>query len=246
LDLPGLGDSDGVIPADMLEFVNRGGYSPVLSATLKELVERFSLSGVIIVGLCAGAVSALYAAAISRQCRGLVLLDPYFHLPQGRTKLREELSAWAARSALGTLMSNILDRLKHLGTLLRGNRLPKNANLPLLRCVAQLASAGMPVLMMKAPAVKAPGLKPRAGQFDYLSYVQKLSCRRSRIVVEFIEGTNHSFADAIGRVKVRRHTERWLNAHFPKTKREQAALKTLGQEEDNDNDDKNQESCSYR
>src|ERR1700690_2549332 len=54
-DLPGLGDSDGDIPAQMLDFINTGGYAPILSATVKELVERFNLSGVVTMGHCAGA-----------------------------------------------------------------------------------------------------------------------------------------------------------------------------------------------
>ena len=73
-DLPGLGDSDGDVPAQMLDFINAGGYAPVLSATVKELVERFNLSGIVIMGHCAGAVTALYtAAAATKECKGLVL-----------------------------------------------------------------------------------------------------------------------------------------------------------------------------
>lgn len=217
-DLPGLGDSDGDVPAQMLDFVNAGGYAPVLSATVKKLVERFNLSGIVIMGHCAGAVTALYtAAAATKECRGLVLTDPYFFLPRERTKIREELSYWASWSRIGALTSNLYYCLKHIRLLVRRNRPPRNANLALLRCWNQLASAGLPMLVMKAPALKARGIKPRMGEFDYLGYLQTLSGRGSRIAVKFIEGTDHSFADAVGRTAIRQHTEQWLNACFPTT-----------------------------
>ena len=216
-DLPGLGDSDGDIPTQMLDFVNAGGYAPVLSATIKNLVERFSLSGIVIMGHCAGAVTALYTAATSKVCSGLVLTDPYFFLPRERTRLREELSRWSSWSRIGALISNIYYSLKHIRLLALRNRPPRNANLPLLRCWTQLASAGMPILVMKAPAVKAQGIKPRMGEFDYLGYLAALSGRGNRVVLKFVEGTNHSFADVVGRAAIRQYAEEWLNASFPRT-----------------------------
>ena len=209
-DLPGLGDSDGDAPAQMLDFVNAGGYAAVLSATVQEIVERFSLSGIVILGHCAGAVTALYTAAVSKECKGLVLMDPYFFLPQERAKIREELSQWVSWSRLGGLSSNIYRRLKYIRMLVRRNRPPGNANLPLLRCWNQVVSAGMPILILNAP-----GIRPKTGEFDYLGYLQALSGRGARTVVRFIEGTNHSFADLEGRAAVRRYSEQWLNSCFP-------------------------------
>jgi pimeloyl-ACP methyl ester carboxylesterase len=211
-DLPGLGDSDGETPAQLLDFINSGGYAPILSAAMKELIDRFGLSGVVILGHCGGATTALYTAAVSKECRGLALLDPYFFLPEERTKIRGELSQWVSWSRIGAFASNIYYGFKHIRLLVLGNRLPDNANVPLLRCAKQLASAGMPILILKAPALKTRGTKPRIGEFDYLGYLQALSGRDSRIVVQFIESTNHSFADVEGRAAVRRHTEQWLNA----------------------------------
>jgi pimeloyl-ACP methyl ester carboxylesterase len=211
-DLPGLGDSGGEVPAQVLDFVNAGGYAPILSATVREVVERFTLSGVVIFGHCAGTVTALYTAAATKECKGLVLLDPYFFLPQERTKIRDELSKWVSWSRLGAIASNIYYCLKHVRLLVRRNRPPRNANLPLLRYWKQLASSGMPILILKAPALKTRGVKPRVGEFDYIGYLQTLAGRGSRVVVEYIEGTNHSFADAEGRAAVRQHTEHWLNS----------------------------------
>jgi pimeloyl-ACP methyl ester carboxylesterase len=215
MDLPGLGDSDGDVPDKMLDVVNAGGYAATVSALIKELAQRFSLSGIVIVGLCAGAVTALFAGAVSKECKGLVLMDPYFFLPQERTKIREELTHWSSWSRLGALASNLYYRFRYLRLLLTGNRPPKNANFSLLRVWKQLASAGMPILLLKAPAYRASGVKPRVGEFDYISYLQAHSGRASRVTIQFVEGTNHSFADRAGRAAVRRHTEQWLNACFP-------------------------------
>jgi pimeloyl-ACP methyl ester carboxylesterase len=214
-DLPGLGDSEGDLPDKMLDFVSAGGYASSLSAIIKQLAERFSLSGVVIMGLCAGAVTALFTAAITKECSGVVLMDPYFNVPPDRLKIQNELSQWATWTRLGALASEIYHRFRYVALLLSGNKLPRNANFPLLRCWKQLTSAGTPILVLKAPAVKSQGLKPRAGVFDYLAYLQASSGRRSRVEVHFLEGTNHSFADHEGCRAVRHHTVQWLKDCFP-------------------------------
>jgi hypothetical protein len=76
--------------------------------------------------------------------------------------------------------------------ILRGNALPRNANFGLLSRWKEVASTGLPILFLKAPARKAQGTKPRAGEFDYLRYVLGLAGRNSKVVVELIEGTDHS------------------------------------------------------
>jgi len=216
VDLPGLGDSEGHATTDLLDFINAGGFTSVAAAVVKQLVQRFSLSGVILFGHCAGSVSALYAGAASPECRGLILLDPYFHLPQAkRPKLREELSDWARRSKLGRLLSNAYDHVRSLALLARGNAPPPNANAQLLARWKQVASAGMPALLLKAPGIKAQGAKPRVGEFDYMDYIVELAGKKSRVAAEFVEGADHSFANRKGRDEVERHIEQWLAANFP-------------------------------
>src|SRR5271170_453686 len=114
MDLPGLGDSDAPLNTALLDFINAGGYESIASAAVKELVERFSLSGMVIVGHCAGAVSALFAAAASKECKGLVIMDPYFFLPQQMKKSRawKRLVRWASTSRFGGALSNTYDWLK--------------------------------------------------------------------------------------------------------------------------------------
>jgi pimeloyl-ACP methyl ester carboxylesterase len=216
LDLPGLGDSCGNVPNELLDFINDGGFGPIASSKATELVQRFSLEGVVIVGHCAGAITAIHAAAACPECKGLILMDTYFHLQKAnRPKVRQELSDWARRSKLGGLFSNIYDLARDVRLLLRRNKPPGNANFPLLGRWKRVASAGLPILLLKAPGLKASGTKPRTGEFDYLKYVLGLAGRKSRVVVQFIAGTDHSFANRVGRAAVGQHLENWLKAHFP-------------------------------
>lgn len=199
-DLPGLGDSDGDLPVLMLDFVhlvNDGRYAPLLSTLTKNLTKRFNLLGVVVVGLCAGAVSAIYTAAESTEIKGLVLLDPYFHLKQAN----------ASSHGMRAHMRGLFDRLRYFGLLVLGNRLPRNANLPLIRCWKRLVSTGVPMLVMMPSATK-----PKAGEFDYLRH---FSQRSDRVVVKRIERTNHSFVKGPGKEAVRTYVEKWLADCFP-------------------------------
>ena len=216
IDLPGLGDSHGDANTDLLDSINAGGFTQVIAALLEQLVSRFQLSAMVVFGHCAGSVSALQGGAVSMHCKGLILLDPYFHLPQAkRPAARERLSGWARNNPLGRMASNGYDRLRKIALTARGSSLPGNANLPLLACWKQVASAGLPILMLKAPGIKAQGNKPRVGEFDYVDYVLKLAGRKNRISVEFVEDADHSFANRKGREAVERHIASWLANHFP-------------------------------
>jgi pimeloyl-ACP methyl ester carboxylesterase len=218
LDLPGCGDSAGDPPAQQLAVIDRGGYAPVLSVTIKELMARYNLAGVILAAHCSGTVSAIYTAAIASGCKGLVLMDPYFHHPQTmKPKIRVQLNLWSLRSRIGAPLRVLYDLHKVIRLFLRGKALPENANVPLLRVWKGLASSGLPMLILQAPVRKAPVIKPRVGEFDYLKYLLSSSGRNWRVDAELIDGANHSFSDSLGRTAVRRQTERWLTACFPLT-----------------------------
>ncbi len=216
VDLPGLGDSQGTASTDLLDLINDGAFTSVIGAVSKQLVDRFNLSGVILVGHCAGSVSALYAGAATPECKGLILLDPYFHLPQAtRPKVRQELSQWARRSSVGKHLSDVYDHARKLVLLMRGSAPPGNANTQLLTCWKQVAAAGMPILLLKAPGIKAQGNKPRVGEFDYIQYTLKLAGRKNRVSVRFIEDADHSFANRLGRAAVEHQLADWLATYFP-------------------------------
>jgi alpha-beta hydrolase superfamily lysophospholipase len=218
IDLPGLGDSEGEASTDLLDSINAGGFASVTGVAVGQLVDRFGLSGMVIFGHCAGSVSALYASAGSPECKGLILLDTYFHLPQAtRPRVRQELSDWARRSRMGRFLSNSYDHVRNLRLALRGSAPPGNANTQLLACWKQVATAGLPILLLQAPGIKAQGSKPRVGEFDYIDHVMKLAGRKCRVSVEFVESADHSFANREGRAAVQDHIADWLVSHFPLT-----------------------------
>jgi pimeloyl-ACP methyl ester carboxylesterase len=217
VDLPGLGDSYGAIPNDLLRFINDGGYSSVTCAKTKELVNSFGLSGAVIFGHCAGATTAIYAASECKECKGLILLDPYFNLPKALTsKLRPELIHWARRSKFGAFLRATYDRIREVPGALRKDALPANANHGFVSRWKKVVSNGLPILILKSPEPFAFGSnKLRTGSFDYLAYILSFAVSSDQVTVKIIEDTDHSFANRAGRLSVRQQVESWLNGHFP-------------------------------
>ncbi len=215
LDLPGLGDSEGELPETWLELsqlINDGHFASYVSNAAKSLTERFRLSGVVIIGHCAGAISAVYAGAESKYIKGVVALDPYFFRNEEvRPAIRQGISVLVTRNKVAGQLSKVYRHLKKVGVLVRGAKLPANTNLTLVRNWNRLASAGIPMLV-----VNARGPSQSRGQFDYFRYLQQAAGGRSRVAIRFINGAHHSFADNVGKVAVRRFIEQWLNASFPR------------------------------
>ncbi len=212
LDLPGFGDSEGNPPAELLKVINTGGYGPTAAALIKELSQLFSLSGVVIMGLCAGATSAVYSAVSARrQCKGLILIDPYFHLPlPDRSWLWQKLTGRISRTTPGRVIQNAFGRLADLRLRFRRKTLPRNANVHLIKCWKLIASKGLPILLFKAP-----NLKTRGEEFDYLQYALEQAGSNHRVVMKVITGAGHTFSNRIGKTAVQSHTEEWLEACFP-------------------------------
>jgi pimeloyl-ACP methyl ester carboxylesterase len=227
-DLPGTCDSSGAPPAELMNFISVGSYQAATVEIIKQLRLRYDLESMILIGHCTGAVTAMFAASSCDDCRGLVLLEPFFHIfPPVATKSRAALSEWAASNRLGGVLSNIFDRLKELRLRMRRTELPGNANFPLIKRWKSLTSA-LPILILKVPAAKAAGAKPRLGEFDYLTYVVEIAGSRGRVDIKVIEGTTHSFADRAGQLAVLRYTESWLGEYFP-----QATVKRKLQQDHN-------------
>jgi pimeloyl-ACP methyl ester carboxylesterase len=223
LDLPGMGDTDGEFPCELLSFITGKGFVPVIATKLKELVDRFELSGVVVVGHCLGAVNALYAASEARICKGLILLDPYFNRPKWITaKIQPGLVHWARKSRAGVYLRKTFDLAWSVPRKLRGNELPSNANLALLSQWKQVASKGLPILVLTSP-----GCQPRPGQFNYLQYALTLAGHKSRITAHEVENTDHSFADSMGKDAVRRYAESWMNHCWPHASTEEALVPSV-------------------
>lgn len=216
IDLSGLGDSDGEIPEDLLGFINSGGYARSIASIVEQLVCRFNLSGVIILGHCAGSVSALYAAA-SSYCRGLVLMDPYFYLPPPvkQSKVWKHLSGTTSHSGLSVSLRSFYDMVKGTWTWLRENLPPANANFALLQRWKDVTTSGLPILLLKSQGQMPLPTMGKSREFDYIKYVAKLAGHQSQVSILTVEGTDHSFANRAGRDAVRVHIEHWLSAYFP-------------------------------
>jgi pimeloyl-ACP methyl ester carboxylesterase len=226
IDLPGLGDSYGEVANDLLTFINNAGYAAIAAAKTKEFSERFGLAGVVIYGHCAAGTTAIFAAAACKECRGLIITEPYFNVANMLTqKLSPGMVNWVRRTKIGELLRAAYVRLREARKKQDNGTLPGNANVNLVTHWKQLVSIGLPILVCKSgePAALGSG-KLRAGTFDYLEHITSFAGPRSRLSLETIEGTNHSFADRFGREAIREHAEAWLHKHFPSEVAEAALL----------------------
>ncbi len=223
VDLPGLGDAAGKIPQPLLEFINDGGYGPVLSAVVKELTARYELGGMVLLGHCAGAVTAMYTAAMTPECKGLVLTDPYFHLEQEKANLVVAVKDWVMWGPAAKLSRHLFHALRSVYLLVKRLRssgvgsgsLPLNANLALLGGCKQFLSKGAPMLVMLSPRWSATAAKGGLGQFNYLDYVQFAAGSKVRMSVVPLDGIDHSFASTAARKAVLENIGQWLNKYFP-------------------------------
>jgi pimeloyl-ACP methyl ester carboxylesterase len=214
VDLPGVGDSRGDVPAELLAYTSAGGYEHVAAELVGQIVARYELAGVVILGQCAGAVSAIFAASISEKCRGLILLDPSFNLPPAvRPTVKRALFHWAAKSRIGGLLRDVYGQFKKLRLQLHKNAPPENANFPLLKRWKHIASTGLPILLLNVP--QASDNKPRAGKFDYIQHILDLAGSRSRVEVRVVPGANHTFSNPIGKSAIREHVAEWMPKFFP-------------------------------
>ena len=117
--------------------------------------------------LCRGSFSHL-RGSIFETLRRSRLNGSIFSSQTGcKTWIREQISTSARRSSLGRLSSRIYDLSGDLWLSVKGNSVPRNANFPLLKSWKQVADVGLPILLLKAPGLKASGVKPRQGEFDY-------------------------------------------------------------------------------
>lgn len=216
VDLPGFGDSDGAPPADWVRFIDQGGYAAVGAEIVEQLARRFGLARVVMVGHCAGAVSAIYTAAENRRCSGLVLIDPYFYAAETeRPRLRQQLSFWGDQSLLGGMARQVFGWLKWSYLKICPNAYPDNANIPLLCRWRDIASRGVPVLILRAAGPETSIPKRRAAGFDYFEYVKGLAGRKGKVVSRSIAGANHTFSNQVGRTAVCDLAGEWLANHFP-------------------------------
>ncbi len=127
-DLPGLGDAPGPLAAhthDFFPVVTSGRFTEVTRQLVQTVCAREQLDGVVVAGLCGGAVNAIFTADAERHLvRGLVLLEPEMYVtepkkddgPMKRARKRD-----AIRAKLPKLLARELPYERALDTL--GNKL---------------------------------------------------------------------------------------------------------------------------
>lgn len=239
-DMPALGDSEGVLPAEVLEFfehVQTGGHEPFLSGLRDELIQRYQLKGMLYLGHCGGATTAIYSAdrCNGEDLLGLILLDPAFvwYRPPPKPKpdakgiakaaavLRTRIwqAYQAARTSLlptppGQAISRGLAAAKRARQRLRGEPLPSDANVRLIKCWERIAHSGRPLLVLTAEPPKK-----KANFFDYLGYLEQR--HPGRLIRHNIEGTSHSFVEGNGTEEVMARIDAWLAERFPSIHRRQ-------------------------
>lgn len=233
VDLPGLGDSQGEIPREYVEFyelVQEGAYAECAVKIESELRRTHGLAGVVLAGICGGAQTSVFAAAKDHGdgVAGLVLLDmPFFRYrssnPSAQSNaghslrnrvlagirgLKAKLHDWVLDQKWEPLATAAYARLRGITNRAKAGRMPPDTNLSLLRALSSLLDQGIPALLITA---RSP--IPEPPSFDYIGYLggpvgEKLTH------VE-IHRTTHSFVENGGAEGVQKAISDWLVRFSP-------------------------------
>jgi len=228
VDLPGLGDSQGETPSGFIEFyklVQEGTQAGCVVELVRELRRRYLLSGVVLMGICGGAQTSVFAAGMDHGAgiAGLALLDmPFFlyrdssppaqknagrtlgsRVRRGASGLKAKLHDWVLEQKWEPVATAVYNRLRRITHRTKAGSLPPNTNLSLVQTLRDLVGRGVPALMITAhPPV------PEPPSFDYIGYV----ARRSGDVLKHVKirGTTHSFVEGGGAEAVLEAVSEWL------------------------------------
>jgi pimeloyl-ACP methyl ester carboxylesterase len=231
-DLPGLGDSQGDLSATVVEewrLVQDGKYAVWASELTTELKQRFRLQGLILGGLCGGAINAVYAAEeCCGDAVGLILLEPNLFLlgipdaqvaedasPLARLYAQQairikrslrRIRSWLTESAIGGPVRSTYSLVRRVRAKILGPSLPRDANVRLIDGCRRLAEVGMPMLFVTAGNAHRDLI--RQGVFG--------RGPSERVTFVEVNGTNHMLVAGGGKPQVIGHVERWvLNELFP-------------------------------
>lgn len=226
-DMPGLGDSGGELPEDLIPFfqsVQNGEHATWAADLATELHRYFGRRRIILAGNCGGAVTAIYAAGLAgQQVSGLILMEPNFakFAPDTPTTypgvrqimaMRQSMRNWLLASPGSRHFRRMYWRLcwpmQEVFRRMQSSRLPADTNLPLAYRWRRLARAGLPMLILQA-GQQTPG----PVRFDYLRHLR--GHRADRVVSIEIADTTHSFVEGDGKRMVLCHIEQWLRVFFP-------------------------------
>lgn len=234
-DLSGLGESDGDLPENVLPFfvkVQTGQYAAEASLLVHQIVRQFGLRGVVLAGICGGAVTAIFTApkCVPGLVSGLVLLDPTFKTFSAQLPPRAPKTGLArvwsntgyrlrgtyagirgqiVRTDFGERLSVAYALIKKAARTLLFNKLPANSNMALIHCWRDQACGGLPILVFNADSEAR-----RLDEYDYSAYLLKGASRNT--TWSNIEETNHSFLEGRAPEILRDGINHWMAAHFSK------------------------------
>jgi hypothetical protein len=220
-DMPGLGDSDGALPSEVLPFfqlIQEGAHVKFISALKAELVRRYGLAGMIYWGHCGSATTAVYDAVTDEadDLLGLILLDPAFvwyrapgGISRGLLTGRSGLRIWLAGKPGAEIVIRAWANVKSLYSRMRRTTVPASSNQRLLDCYQRLLARELPMLVITAP----PPVR-KAGYFEYVRFIQRGRPLTSLLLVE-VEGTDHAFLAGGGKPIVFEQIRKWLLKNFP-------------------------------
>jgi pimeloyl-ACP methyl ester carboxylesterase len=221
-DMPGLGDSDGDVPADPAELFNMfqmGGHGSFTCGLAAELKKRYGLEKIILGGHCGSATTSVYAALLDNggAVSGLILMEIGFYavpreaLTNPARNIFDRARFVARRLVLNAPGRNVLRAIYRRGLRaterLLNMELPVNSNTRLIDAWRRVMGKGLPTLLIMA---RHPSAKPA---FDFMSYLKV--DRQPGITSVTIEGTTHSLLEGNGAEAVRTSCGAWLRKHFP-------------------------------
>ena len=228
-DLPGLGDSPGALPTFVQEhwqLVEDGAHADLVPKIAAELAGRLDLEGVILGGLCGGAITSLYATEHDpSRVKGLIVLEPNYYLvgmaappPPGKAPAASSTPAgpargfghrlrwWLSTNRFGKRFIGLYRVANRLRLAVRGYRLPPDTNQRMVASSRRLAASGPPMLIIHAASEEKRRLL-RKGVFKSLP-------RHHRLELTEIHGTNHMLVPGGGKQAVVERIDRWVRERF--------------------------------
>jgi pimeloyl-ACP methyl ester carboxylesterase len=223
IDMPGMGDSPGVVPDIAEHFgngVRRGEQVPAFSAAIRDLMDKYSITKVIVAGICAPFINAVFSWGEKKiPLNGIIALDPDFSSPTRPVKKAYQFSLkkifsgerWMLIFSGNSVKSRYFPLFirQMLRPLIRLRDNPDNMNIPLVQIWRNLVSSGVPALIISA--------KDKT-QHLYIQQVNKIALRgvdRSQVRFLAISGTDHTFMTGDPRETILREVRSWLNQYFP-------------------------------
>lgn len=233
-DMPGVGDSPGSAPLEVEKYwqeVLQGRNDLPLLDLLAELRKQFSLDGLIVGGLCAGAVTAIRCAEIDeRDFAGLLLLEPNFrltvdasagtseemlkHTRPGRSSrfrhalsLRKWLYFLTGDNTASKICAPIRPLLLKALAKIIGHSLPQETNVPMVMSWTRVIRMEIPTL-----ALTASGKIEEAYCLRILDSVPPVIAQN--VFVEGVPDTNHILTAGRAREYVTNAVRNWARQQF--------------------------------